>query len=158
MKYNIEFEKIRTIKTQVEDDSRAIDNIVDEIIQPYCSGLDKYVKFVSDILADGENPPTNDELDDFCLNLSTQIYFASGMCERLGIKDDIARAVYKEVYHTARDAQMTGTVADKDSLAELASQQEQLTSICYTRAYKIVKAKVESAQELLSSCKKHSSP
>jgi hypothetical protein len=39
-------------------------------------------------------------------------------------------------------------------LAELTSQQEQLTSICYTRAYRIVKAKVDNAQELLSSCKK----
>ena len=45
-------------------------------------------------------------------------------------------------------------MADKDSLAELGSQQEYLTNVCYSRAYKIVKAKVASAQELLSSCKK----
>ena len=47
-----------------------------------------------------------------------------------------------------------GTVQDKNTLAELASQQEQLISICYTRAYRIVKAKVDSAQELLASIKK----
>ena len=88
------------------------------------------------------------------MNLSTNIYFASGMQEQLGIKDDIAKAVYKEVYNTVRETSTSGTIADKNSLAELASQQEYLTNICYTRAYKMTKAKVEAAQELLSACKK----
>ena len=76
------------------------------------------------------------------------------MVEQLGIRDDIAKAVYKETYHTTRASQDKGTVADKDSLAELNSQQELLTSICYTRAWKTMKSKVENAQELLQSCKK----
>lgn len=88
------------------------------------------------------------------MNLSVYIYYASGMQEQLGIKDDIAKAVYKEMYHSARDSIDKGTVADKDSLAELASQQEYLTSVCYKRAYSIVKAKVSAAQEILSSVKK----
>ena len=58
------------------------------------------------------------------------------------------------MYHTARASQDKGTIADKDSLAELASQEEYIVSASYTRAYKTVKAKVENAQELLSSCKK----
>ena len=68
--------------------------------------------------------------------------------------DDISRAIWKEMYHTKRTMLESGTIADKDSQAELASQQEQLTNICYSRAYKIVKSKVENAQELLTSCKK----
>ena len=76
------------------------------------------------------------------------------MQEQLGIKDDIARAVYKEMYHTSRDSLEKGTVSDKDSLAELASQQEALVSVCYKRAYSIVKAKVTAAQEIMSSVKK----
>ena len=88
------------------------------------------------------------------MNLSTYIYFAGGMCEQLGIKDDIGKAIYKEIYNTARANQDSGTVADKNSLAELSTQQEQLTSVCYTRAYKVMKSKVENAQELLSSVKK----
>lgn len=58
------------------------------------------------------------------------------------------------MYHSVRDSIDKGTVVDKDSLAELASQQEYLTSICYKRAYSIIKAKVSSAQEILSSVKK----
>ena len=157
MKFNItdeELDEIHDIKEDVECKSKIIDEIVNGIIQPYCKDLDKYVDFIKECLKDGENPPTNDELDDFCLNLSTYIYFAGGMCEQLGIRDDIAKAVYKEMYHTRRSELNSGTVADKDSLAELASQAEAVASFTYARAYKTMKAKVENAQELLSSVKK----
>ena len=151
---NEEVEHINDIQDSVEQNSQIIDKIVGDIIAPYSKDLDKYVGFIKDCLKDGENPPTTEELDDFCLNLSTYIYFAGGMCEQLGIRDDIAKAVYKEMYHTARASQDKGTIADKDSLAELASQEQYIVSSSYTRAYKTMKAKVENAQELLSSVKK----
>ena len=87
------------------------------------------------------------------MHLSTDIYWANSISEQLGIKDDISKALYKEMYNTVRDSS-DGTVADKNSLAELSSQQEYLTNVCYSRAYKIMKAKVENAQELLQSIKK----
>lgn len=151
---NFDEKKIEGIRKRVNDNSEKIQEIVNEIITPYCKDLDKYVDFIRSVLADGEHPATAQELDDFCMNLSVYIYYASGMQEQLGIKDDIARAVYKEMYHACRDSIEKGTIADKDSLAELASQQEYLTSVCYKRAYTIVKSKVIAAQELLSSCKK----
>lgn len=157
MKFNLtdeELDEIHDIKADVEGKSHILDEIVADIINPYCKDLDKYVLFIKDCLKDGENPPTTDELDDFCLNLSTYIYFAGGMCEQLGIRDDISKAIYKEVYHTARANLDKGTVADKDSLAELASQEEYIVSSAYTRAYKTLRSKIENAQELLSSCKK----
>lgn len=149
-----ELRKVMGIREKVDEHSQSIEDIVNDIIQPYCKALDDYVSFIADCLKDGENPPTTTELEDFCMNLSTQIYFASGMCEQLGIKDDISKAVYKETYHASRSVLDKGTVADKDSLAELQSQSEQLVNVCYNRAYKIMKGKVENAQELLSSCKK----
>lgn len=151
---NLQIDKVKDIRLHVESNSKTIDEIVNDIIQPYCKDLDKYVRFIADCLKDGENPPTDAELDDFCLNLSTYIYFAGGMCEQLGIRDDISRAVWKEMYHASRSSLERGTVADKDSLAELNSQQEQITNICYNRAYKALKAKISAAQELLQSCKK----
>lgn len=151
---DIKLDKVKDIQLHVENNSKSMNDIVDSIIKPYCKDLDDYVLFIKECLADGQNPPTDAELDDFCLNLSTYIYFAGGMVEQLGIRDDIAKAVYKEMYHTTRASMDKGTVADKDSIAELNSQQELLTSICYTRAWKTMKAKVENAQELLQSCKK----
>ena len=146
--------KITEIQNRVEENSKQMDDIVRNIIHPYTKDLDAYVGFIRDCLADGQNPPTDAELDDFVMNLSTYIYFASSMCEQLGIRDDIAEAVYKEMYHSSRAKLDEGTVADKNSLAELEAQKENVIAICYARSYKAVKAKVEAAQELLSSCKK----
>lgn len=146
--------RVDEIQVQVETDSKQIDEIVQNIISPYCKSLDDYVVFINQILQDGENPPSDQELDDMCINLATRIYFAGGLCEQLGIRDDISRAVYKEMYHTERSKIEHGTVADKDSKAELASQEEFVISSAYTRAYKTMKAKVENAQELLQSIKK----
>lgn len=155
MKFQIgDAKKIGEVKKEVENDSKQIDEIVEGIIKPYCKSLDEYVQFIADILKDGENPPTDQELDDMCINLATRIYFAGGLCEQLGIRDDISKAVYKEMYHTARASQDKGTVADKDSLAELASQEEFVVSSAYTRAYRTVKSKIENAQELLQGIKK----
>lgn len=151
---DVSTEDILDTINKTEEYAIDIEGIVMDIIRPYCQELDNYVYTIKSILADSTKPPTEVELDDFCMNLSTFIYIAGGMCEQLGIRDDIAKAVYKEVYNNARDSQEKGTVADKNTLAELASQEEQLSSVCYTRAYKIMKAKVENAQELLSSCKK----
>ena len=153
MKFSIDGD-MKPTQENVENNAEQIDDIVHSIIDPYCKSLDEYVQFIGDILQDGENPPTDQELDDMCINLATRIYFAGGLCEQLGIRDDIAKAVYKEMYHTARASQDKGTVADKDSLAELASQKEYILSSAYTRSYKTMKAKVENAQELLQSIKK----
>lgn len=156
MVYDIEGKKeqVKEIQNRIEVNADKLDEIVDGIIEPYVKDLDKYVDFVHSILLDEQNPPTAQELDDFCMNLSVYIYYASGMQERLGVKDDIAKAIYQEMYHSTRDSIEKGTVQDKDSLASLASQQEYLTSVLYKRAYNIVKAKVTAAEDILSSVKK----
>ena len=151
---NLQIDKVKNIRLHVEDNSKTIDDIVLEIIEPYCRDLDEYVEFIRDCLKGGENPPTNSELEDWCMNLSTFIYFAGGLCEQLGIRDDISKAIYRETYNSARSGESKGTVADKDTVAELSSQQEMLTNVCYSRAYKTMKAKVDNAQELLASVKK----
>lgn len=151
---NFDETKLSNTQCKVDSTSAKLNEIVDGITREYTKDLDDYVNFIRSILEDEDNPPTAQELDNFCMNLALYIYYASSMQERLGIKDDISRALYKEVYHSNRDSIQKGTVADKDSLAELASQQEYLTNILYKRSYAIVKAKVSAAQELLASIKK----
>ena len=151
--YEVDRKEIRKNQKMVETDYKELEEIINRIIKPYCEDLDDYVKRITNALHDVNNPPTTSELDYYCMHLSTDIYWAASMSEQLGIKDDISKALYKEMYNTARD-NSEGTVADKNTLAELASQQEYLTNVCYNRAYRIMKAKVENAQELLQSIKK----
>lgn len=146
-------DNVELVRKRVEKNSAVLTDIVNEITEPYSKDLDNYVKFISRVLADGTNPPTDEELEDMCLNLSTKIYFLSGACEQLGLKDDMSKAIKNEIYNMKRD-EINGTIADKDAYAELESQQEQITNVCYSRAYKTIKAKLENAQELLQSVKK----
>ena len=134
--------------------SKEVQEVSDEIAKEYTKDLDKYVHFIRSILKDGENPPSIQELEDYCINLPVLIYYASEMQEKLGINDDISKSLYKRAYNTHRMCQEVGTVADKTSIAEELSNDELIISICYKRAYTIVKNKVDAAQELLSSCKK----
>ena len=140
--------------TKVEEDGELIDKMINQILKPYSADLDSYVEFIMNVLKDDEKPPTDTELDDFAVNLSTLIFFASVGCERLGVRDDLAVMHYKEVYNSIRTSLGKGTVADKNTEAELQAQEERVVSIVFNKAYKMMKAKVESAQEILSSVKK----
>ena len=142
------------IMKRVEDTASITDKLVNDVVVRYTKDLDSYVRFVRECLCDGAQPPTDDELTDFCLNLATYIYFSSTAVETVGIRDDISKAVWKETYNKHRDSLTTGTVADKNSKAEMMAQEEELINNVYHRAYAIMKAKVNAAQELLSSCKK----
>lgn len=142
------------ILNKVEDYSAEIEAAISRITKEYCADLDEYVDIIDRTLRDEDNPVTDDELDKFALNLSTLIYYTSVGAERLSVKDDVSRSVYKEAYNTARTLIDKGTVADKNTQAELDTMEEHISNIIYNKSYKIVKAKVESAQELLGSVKK----
>jgi len=139
---------------KVEENSAEIDKTVSDITERYSGELDDYMSFVMGILRNDEQPPTDAELDDFALRLSSLIYFTSVGAEQMGIRDDLSSSAYKEAYNVARSMQKTGTVADKNTQAELDAMAEKVVSIVYSKAYRILKAKVESAQEVLSSVKK----
>lgn len=139
---------------KIEENSAEIDKTVNDIIERYSGELDEYMSFIMGILKDDKQPPTDAELDDFIMRLSTLIYFTSVGAEQMGIRDDLSSSAYKEAYNVARSMQKSGTVADKNTQAELDAMTEKVVSIVYNKAYRILKAKVESAQEVLSSCKK----
>ena len=144
----------REMLEKIESNSTEIDKTINEIIERFSGELDEYVNFIRSILRNDEQPPTDAELDDFALNLSTLIYYTSVGAEQMGIRDDLSSSAYKEAYNIARNAQKSGTVADKNAQAELDAMTEKVVSIIYNKSYKILKAKVDSSQELLSSVKK----
>ena len=67
---------------------------------------------------------------------------------------DIAKAIKQERYNSIYNNLTKGTISDKQSIAELGVQEEEITRIIYARAYAIVKNKMEYATELLASIKK----
>ena len=61
--------------------------------------------------------------------------------------------MHKDVYNRVREKSQ-GTVADKDTAADLAAQSEAITVIVLQRAGAAVKAREEAAWEMLNSVKK----
>ena len=104
---NIDLEKVNAIKLHIEDNSKQMDNIVNDIISVYVKDLDEYVSHIDDRLCQKDNPPTDQELETFCLNLSSLIYFAGGMCEQLGLRSSIATAVYNRAWHKSQTSHHT---------------------------------------------------
>lgn len=149
----VDTNKVRQLQKRIDKNSDIIDNIVNRLVSNYCEQLDNYMTFIKNILADTNNPPTDKELDDFVLNIPVLLYFAGEGQESLGIKEDVAKAVKQELYNETFD-KATGTVADKTALAELATQNEYITHIAYSRAYKKIKLRCEAANETLQSVKK----
>lgn len=146
-------DKIEEKINHVDDNAKLIDEIVAKIVKQYCGPLDDLVTQAKTIMDDLNNPPSDEELDSFAMRLPCQLYFTSDAMESLGLREDISRAAEKEVFNLAR-AKVEGTVSDKDSAGQLASQYEAITTTVMSRAYKKVKARTEVGLELLSSIKK----
>lgn len=149
----IHAQDIRKVQRQIEENGATIDEIVNRIVAQYCEGLDNYMNYIRQCVSDQDHPPSNQELDDFALNLPVLLYFTGEAQEALGIKEDVAKAIKQEVFNGIYD-NTTGTIGDKTAAAELASQNEFIAYSAYQRAYKKIKLRMESANEMLQSVKK----
>ena len=145
--------QLKTIDAHVHKNSTIIDEMTTVLVQRYCKPLDDYMHVIDDILVNQEEPVGDDQLDAFALNLPALLYFASEAQESLGIEEDVSKSIRNEVYNRVRE-KAQGTVADKDTAAELASQSETIVLIVKNRAYKKVKLRTEAAYEMLNSVKK----
>lgn len=133
--------------------SKEVMEMVRDIVDNICGDLDDYMKCIDNILKDVSNPVTDIELDDFVMNLTLLLYFVSDKQEQLGVEEDVAKAVHKEVFNRVRE-KAQGTVPDKNTAADLASQNEAIVFIVKSRAYRIIKSKVEMGFEMVNSLKK----
>lgn len=150
---NINKQAVDKILNRVDENSDIVNKLTDEVVSKFCEPLDKLMATIRQIVEDDSNPPSDLELDQMTLKLPVNLYFVGEAQEALGIREDVAKAVKMDVYNKVRN-EVGGTVADKDSKAELASQQEYIVHCVYSRAYKKVKNRMEAGYEMLNSVKK----
>lgn len=150
---NVDIDKVHKNNERVESLTAVVRDMVKSIVDEACKGLDEYMAQIDEILCDKDNPVSDDELEDFTLNLPSLLYLVSARREELKVKEDVAKAVYKDVYNRVRE-KAQGTVADKDTAADLAAQSEAITVIVLQRAGSTIKTREEAAWEMLNSVKK----
>lgn len=149
----VDIDKVHENNDRVESLTAVVRDMVKCIVDEACEDLDKYMKQIDEILCDKDNPVSDEELEDFTLNLPSLLYLVSSRREELRIKEDVAKAVHKDVYNRVRE-KAQGTVADKDTAADLAAQSEAITVIVLQRAGSTIKTREEAAWEMLNSVKK----
>lgn len=148
----MEENKIQVSIENLKQDTDIVIQIAYGLIESYVKPLDQLVYEFERLLKQSDDL-TDDQLSKMSLELASSLYSVAISLEYASLRDDIARMAKKSKYNQEL-VKVTGKVVDKQSLAELASREEELLSNIATSAYKQIKARVEYGNELLQSIKK----
>jgi len=143
--------------TEVEENAQYFNEVVGSIVTEQTEALDNIMMEICDNVVNVENP-TVETIEKYFLELSNCIYFMNERVEKLGIYDALSKIAYKEAYNNnymnPELDKAKPTVAELTAYAEGESINEQVTNEIYSRAYKIIKAKIDSAQTMVSTLSK----
>lgn len=129
------------LKLLVEECSRDLDSYVDQIRDNFTN-----IAIVDD-----------STLDNIILNIPLLIYYTNAKLERLGLKDDLSTIERKKKlrdFFDSLDSDIIKNKSERLQISELNTTDAEILSNIYTRAYKTVKSNIDTAYELLASCKK----
>lgn len=159
---NIDVEKVETILKSTEQNVKYFNDTCDKVVKSYSSSLDSLMKDLYVDCVMNKNPSI-ETLEQYYLELSNMIYFMIEKLEQLGVYADMSESASKEVYSKAyldlsldkdEKGKSKATVAELQAKASVSSQYESVVSSIYERAYKIVKGKVTSAQDMVNTLRR----
>lgn len=158
---NVDREKIDELFADTNNNVSYFKNTVDKVVNSYSAPLDEIMNNIYNDIICIEQPPLN-TLERYFLELSNCLYYMGDKLETLGVYDAMSKQAYKETYNKYYldagdckvDTKKKPTVAEITAVAETASQYEGIVNDMYSKAYKILKNKIDSANTMLSSISK----
>ena len=141
------------IVTEFDDQTNDIIETVNIIAVNYTQELDECIEEVQDLLKNKDDLSI-EQLNYYISIIPIYLYRLSVLIQDLGVKTDAARMQRKAEYNKAYQEQTHGTVAQKTSIAQDASQDEQMIEDVFTRVYKKCESKIDMATMLHGSLKK----
>lgn len=159
---NTDVEKLDAILRNTTINSNYFNDTCDKIIKSQTDGLDNLMR---DIYVDcvQDNNPSMRTLQRYYLELTNMIYFMVEKLEHIGVYSDMSLSASKEVYSKSylnqsmvkdTNGKNKFTVAELQARANLDAQYETVVSSIYERAYKVIKGKITSAQDMADSLKR----
>lgn len=159
---NIDTEKVEELLNQTSENVSYFNKTCEDVVKRYSESLDN---LMSDLYVQciKNDDATLDVLEKYYLELSNLVYFMIDKLEQLGVYSDMSKAAAKEVYSKSYlnnqvkdtiDKKNKTTVAECQAVAELNSQYESVVCTIYDHAYKVLKGKVESAQDMMNTLRK----
>ena len=151
---------IKSIES-VEVDANSLIEIADKVVLSYTDDLDAIMSGIRENVVGVDNPPVS-VLERYFLELSNAIYFVSARVEKVGIYDGVSKAAAQEAYNISyMNSQINGTpngkkvtVAESTALAQNSSIYESMVNEIYSRVYKTIKSKIETAQTMVATISK----
>lgn len=158
----LEDDKLDNLKDSVDVNVLHAQNIIESVVKAYTGELDKIMCMIKTDIVDRNQPAAIETIEKYFLELSNCLYFIGQEAEKLGIYDSISKSVAKETFNNnymsdeiaLDDKGKKRTVAELTALAENASVYEQTVNDIYNKAYKIVKSKISSAENMCSALSK----
>jgi len=153
---DVDMDKVKENVGKTDENSKYFNEMCNDVVHAYCEALDN---LMLDIHVDcvQEKFPAMSTLQSYYMELMNMIYFMTDKLEAVGVKADMALSAQKEVYSKSciassaekdEKGKSKSTVAETQAFASMASQYESVVASVYDHAYKIVKGKVEAAQDM----------
>ena len=159
----MELTNLNPIIEKVESESVNISDVVESTVKAYTEPLNKVMEGITNDLVNVDNPPIS-VIEKYFLELSNAIYFVSETTEKVGVFDGVSRALAREIYNNAYVYHQNKTtddpkakkptVGESTAYAESEALENTMVNEIYSRAYKIIKAKVASAETMVSTLSK----
>lgn len=143
---------LRSNRRLVEEYSEQMNRITDNIVSKYSRDLDTCIDDVRQLL-NRKDKLSDEEVEDLTLEVPIYMYYAVSGLENIGIQMDSAKTIKMGVYN-GHYMEAAGTISDKTAQAENATLPEYLMQVCFERAYKQLKLKVDVATQLCQATRK----
>lgn len=159
--YNVDKEEVNRLLDDTNENSKYFNQITNDVVDSYTSDLDQIMSELYVAINSG-NPLDENTIESYMLRLSNIIYFLGERLETVGIKADVSKAARQEVYNRSyldnqikdTDRKNKTTIVENQSVAEEASKYESVIANIYERTYKVIKFKIDSANDMLGTLKK----
>lgn len=158
---NIDGNEIERLVDDVRTNSNYFRDISDKLIKEYAGDMDSLMQDLLSELTQPDPMPT-DLLERYYAELTNMVYFMCDKLEQLSAYNDLSKAAAKEVYNKAyleassqkdEKGKSRTTVAENTSIAENASQYNNVVSSVYEHVYKTLKLKYDCANEMITTLK-----
>ena len=159
---NVDTVKVDKLLEETGINVRYFNNACADVVKKYSEALDDLMKEIYVVCIKNEDTSI-ENLEKYYLELSNMVYFMQEKVEQLGVFADMSASASKEVfsksyisYSSNKDLEGKSktTVKENEAKANLDAQYEEVVANIYERAYRIVKNKVSSAQDLMNCLRK----
>lgn len=155
----IDINSITEAYTKLQDPSAIAADVYNNLISSATKDLDDVMQEVYTKIVLSEDY-TIDDIQLLFTKLGNYVYFFGQRVEKMGLESDVSEHSMKEVYNNAYNDNLIGgdgkkrTANELSAIAEAAALNESVLNDIYTRAYKAIKFKVDSAQSMVGTLSK----